>query len=124
MSEIDGLFLVSSVFEKIPAPAKKSKSMFPQSLIFQKFVFQALHFYNQNGLTWVRFSFSVSFYILARIDSIDGEKSNCDPHEDTEDIDINHGRGSPPELFLGKGVLKTWTNLQENTHAKEWYDLL
>ena len=28
-------------------------------------------------------------------------------------------RSSPPEVFLGKGVLKIWSNLLENTHAEE-----
>ena len=27
---------------------------------------------------------------------------------------------NPPEVFLGKGVMKICSNLQENTHAEVW----
>ena len=35
---------ISKLFEKIPAAAKIGTSIFLQSLIFEKFIFQALHF--------------------------------------------------------------------------------
>ena len=36
---------ISKLFEKIPAAAKIGTSIFLQSLNFEKFIFQALHFW-------------------------------------------------------------------------------
>ena len=40
---------ISKLFEKIPAAAKIGTSIFLQSLNFEKFIFQALHFWGGGG---------------------------------------------------------------------------